>query len=176
MHNLTSRTYDIESPIAKLSLYNLKDVTVSLGPDARILSSTLEITKCVRLSVAFEGPSAVPAIIQLDPALEDVSFEFQGDARPGAFIVSPRMSQDTPGIGVSGIRVGMGGKVFELVDTRGEIHQELLRSAGGRAGEQYTITCTMSAAVGGDESEKQWVWSMKPVDKIAGGVPVVGGH
>ncbi|KAF7973682.1 hypothetical protein HWV62_14674 [Athelia sp. TMB] len=141
------------------SLNNLKDVTIGL--DARILSSTLEIAQCTRLKVTFKSPSSVPAIVQLDPTLDDVEFEFLSGARPGAFVVSPRLSQDAPGIGLTGIRVVLNGSAFELVDSDGCIHRELLISLEGRTGDQYTIKMRE------EPGTEAGVWSMKPVDKIA---------
>lgn len=132
------------------------------------MSSTLEIAQCTRLKVTFKNLPSVPEIVQLDPPLDDVEFEFLSDARPGTFIVSPRISQDALGIGLTGIRAVMNGRMFDLVDVHGGIFQELLISSGGRTGDQYTIKMSE------EPEEGDSVWSMKPVDKIAGGIPVVG--
>lgn len=140
----------------------------------------LEIAQCTGLTITFTSPAAVPAIIQLDPALDNVLFNFTNGSKPGTFIVAPRVPQaDGRGIGLSQIRVVMAadqdgdpssevGEEYVFVDAEGRIDTELLRSAAGRTGEQYKIAIVEERDVG-----QRRRWSMQAVDKMAGGIPII---
>jgi len=134
IHDISSCEHEIEGNVAKLSLYNLKDVTLTLN--GRILSSLLEISHCTNVTINFR--TAAPAITQLDPEINNLKFLFATGFDPGAFVIAPR-SLSAQDWGLAQISAELAGRVFVFVDEEGRVDTELMLSAEGSVSEQYKI-------------------------------------
>jgi hypothetical protein len=139
---------------------NLKDVTLTLS--GRVLSSMLEISQCTNLTINFHGP--VPAVTQIDPEIDNLTFCFATGCEPGAFVVAPR-SPSRQGLGLAQISVKLDEKEYVFVDGEGTIDTELMISLGGKIGEQYKIEMVTNGATAR--------WKMETIDKKGGGMPVL---
>ena len=139
---------------------NLKDVTLTLS--GRVVSSMLEISQCTNLTINFRGP--VPAVTQIDPEIDNLTFCFATGCEPGAFVVAPRPSS-AQGLGLARISVKLDEKEYVFVDEEGTIDTELAISSGGKISEQYKIEMVTNAG--------KARWRMESIDKKGGGMPVL---
>jgi hypothetical protein len=132
--------------------------------NGRILSSTLEISHCTDLKITFHA--SAPAVIQVDPEINNLAVHFASGIDPGVFVIAPRPSS-AQGLGLARISVKLGENEYLFVDEHGVVDTELLISSGGKVSEQYKIEMIKD---GGKER-----WRMEPIDtyKKDGEIPVL---
>ncbi|KAH8835517.1 hypothetical protein DL96DRAFT_62502 [Flagelloscypha sp. PMI_526] len=161
LHDITGKCFEIHNPsIAKLSLYNLKDVKLQVN--ARILSSTIEIANCNDVVIEFVGSSSVPATFQIDPEIVNLTIALpplsEIDTTSLALIVAPKDQKEGHGLGLAGLAITSEGLRTTLVNDEGILNPVLvagIAQSGPR--EQYSIKYS---GEGG--------WNLRGIDKKEG--------
>jgi len=170
IHDLSDYEGEICGPgIAKLSLYKLTNVTVTIS--TRIISSLIEISHCSNIRLCFvddqEGTEKYPSIIQIDPQIDGLQIHFtpvDSTRWPAtALVVAPQLEPSAKGLGLKNIVAAVKGTSTRLIDDNGVIHDDLLRSIGGKPqAEQFKIELV------DDENSSTKKWSMSTLEKEKG--------